>query len=199
MTDVIVFDLYGVIAHPHSEQAESDIAALAGVPKEAFWEAYWACRPEYDLGLDGGAYWDNVARRLGTRFPDLATLTETDVGALSHSDPEMVALVEDLAREGRTLGILSNIVEDVVPVWEKQEWMKHFSVRTYSCRIGVIKPDPRAYEAVARDLGVEVGQILFFDDREENVLAARSAGMVAEVFTSAAQVREVVGTMPPTW
>jgi putative hydrolase of the HAD superfamily len=34
---------------------------------------------------------------------------------------------------------------------------------------------------------------MFFDDREANVIAARAAGMTAEVFTSPDQVRGLVG------
>ncbi|WP_219471517.1 HAD-IA family hydrolase, partial [Nonomuraea rhizosphaerae] len=68
-------------------------------------------------------------------------------------------------------------------------WLGRFASLTYSCRIGVAKPDPRAYEICARRLGVPPGKVLFFDDNEANVVAAREAGMKAELFTSAAQVR----------
>ena len=106
----------------------------------------------------------------------------------------MVELVAELAGQGRTLGLLSNIIEDLVPVFEALHghWLGHFTALTYSCRIGVAKPDPRAYEICARRLGVTPADVLFFDDSERNVVAARAAGMTAEVFTSPGQVRGIL-------
>jgi putative hydrolase of the HAD superfamily len=72
-------------------------------------------------------------------------------------------------------------------------WLRLFTALTYSCRIGVAKPDPRAYLACAEQLGVGPQDVLFFDDRESNVLAAREVGMAAEVFVSPEQVRERLG------
>jgi putative hydrolase of the HAD superfamily len=106
----------------------------------------------------------------------------------------MVELVTELAGQGRPLGLLSNIIEDLVPVFEgiHGHWLRHFTALTYSCRIGVAKPDPRAYEICARRLGVAPADVIFFDDNERNVVAAREAGMTAEVFVSPERVREVL-------
>jgi putative hydrolase of the HAD superfamily len=80
-------------------------------------------------------------------------------------------------------------------VFEKRhgQWLRLFTALTYSCRIGVAKPDPRAYQICAEQLGVAPQDVLYFDDREVNVVAAREAGMAAEVFVSPEQVRERLG------
>jgi putative hydrolase of the HAD superfamily len=191
MPDVIVFDLYGVIARVQTREDKHGLVELAGVPGERFWEAYWGCRPAYDAGQDGGAYWAAVAGWLETSFADVDALMAADLASWCHVDQEMVGVVHELADRGRRLGLLSNIIEDLVPVWETRhgDWLGRFASLTYSCRIGVAKPDRRAYEICARQLGVEPGQVLFFDDNQANVVAAREAGMAAELFTSAAQVR----------
>ena len=41
------------------------------------------------------------------------------------------------------------------------------------------KPDARIYSAVLDRLGVEAGKVIFFDDIEANVVAAKAAGMQA--------------------
>ncbi|MER6949961.1 HAD family phosphatase [Nonomuraea sp. NPDC000554] len=191
MADVIVFDLYGVIARTQTDEAKKRIVDLAGVPGEQFWEAYWACRPAYDAGQESRAYWDAVAGRLGTRFRSVEALIEADLDSWCRVDDEMVGVVLDLADRGRRLGLLSNIIEDLVPIWEDRhgDWLGRFAALTYSCRIGVAKPDPRAYEICAARMGVPPEDVLFFDDNETNVVAAREAGMAAELFTSAHQVR----------
>ncbi|MFC4009598.1 HAD family hydrolase [Nonomuraea purpurea] len=191
MANVIVFDLYGVIARTQSAEARERIVELAGVPEERFWEAYWACRPAYDAGQDGASYWQAVAGRLGVSFADAGALLAADLDSWCRVDDSMVEVVHELADQGVRLGLLSNIVAELVPVWESRhsEWLGRFAALTYSCRIGVVKPERRAYEICAEMIRAAPGEILFFDDNEVNVIAAREAGMAAEVFVSAEQVR----------
>ncbi|MER7547093.1 HAD family phosphatase [Spirillospora sp. NPDC127506] len=193
MADVIVFDLYGVIARTQAPEAVRRIEELAGAGGPAFWDAYWACRPAYDAGQESAAYWADVAARLGVRFRDVPALIEADLDSWTRVDDEMVALVHDLADAGRTLGLLSNIIADLVPRFEARHGalLDRFDALVYSCRIGVAKPDPRAFEICAERLGAAPGDVLFFDDSERNVRAAREAGMRAEVFTGPAQVRSL--------
>ncbi|WP_188188219.1 HAD family hydrolase [Nonomuraea sp. SYSU D8015] len=197
MANVIVFDLYGVIARTQSAAARQQIVELAGVPEERFWEAYWACRPPYDAGQDSVAYWGAVAERLGTRFADVPALIAADLESWCHVDGDMVAVVHELADQGHRLGLLSNIIEELVPMWESRhgDWLGRFAALTYSCRIGVAKPERRAYEICAEAVGAAPQDILFFDDNEVNVVAAREAGMRAEVFASPEQVRALAQTM----
>lgn len=195
MPDVIVFDLYGVIARTQTPEAVRRIEETAGVDGARFWDAYWACRPGYDAGQESAAYWADVAGLLGAAFPDVPALIEADLDSWTDVDDAMVALVHELADEGRALGLLSNIIDDLVPRFEARHgaWLSRFDALTYSCRIGVAKPDPRAYEICAERLGVRPADVIFFDDSERNVLAARRTGMRAELFTSRDQVRSLVG------
>ncbi|MFC4906385.1 HAD family hydrolase [Actinomadura gamaensis] len=190
MSQTIVFDLYGVIARTQTEAAKKHIEELAGVAGTPFWTAYWDCRPAYDAGQPSAAYWANVADRLDTRFPDVPALIEADLASWTGVDDRMVALVSELADQGRTLGLLSNIIADLVPRFEAKhgDWLSRFAERVYSCQIGVAKPDPRAYEICAARLSVHPSDVIFFDDNARNVEAARQAGMTAELFTSPAQI-----------
>ena len=197
MPQTIVFDLFGVIARTQTEAAMRRIEELAGVSGPPFWDAYWAGRPAYDAGQPSVDYWSGVGERLSVRFASdaVAALLEADLESWTEADDRMVDLVAELAGLGRSLGLLSNIITDLVPVFERRHghWLRHFTARTYSCRIGVAKPDPRAYRICAEQLGVGPRDVLFFDDRESNVVAARETGMTAEVFTSPEQVRRRLG------
>jgi HAD superfamily hydrolase (TIGR01509 family) len=57
-----------------------------------------------------------------------------------------------------------------------------------SAEEGVAKPDPELYLRACHRLGVAPACAGFVDDREENVVGARSAGLHAEVFVSAHQL-----------
>lgn len=52
-----------------------------------------------------------------------------------------------------------------------------FDVSVYSCDLGVKKPDPAYFRRAADLIGVDPIAVLFVDDREDNVEAARSVGM----------------------
>ncbi|GAB3983791.1 HAD family phosphatase [Actinoallomurus acanthiterrae] len=193
MPSAIVFDLFGVIALPQTPEAKRRIERIAGVRPEVLWDAYWALRKPYDAGQTSAEYWAAVGDRMGVRYaPDtIDALTEADLASWTDTDPAMVALVGELAGRGYRLGLLSNIIADLVPMFEKKHgaWLAHFDARTYSCAIGVAKPDHRAFEIAAGSLGVTPADCLFIDDTEVNVVAAREVGMRAEVFRSAEQVR----------
>ncbi|MCP2339601.1 HAD family hydrolase [Actinomadura rupiterrae] len=200
MSQTIVFDLYGVIARTQTDAAKKHIEDLAGVAGPPFWTAYWDCRPAYDAGQSSPAYWAAVADRLGTRFADVPALIEADLDSWTDVDDRMVTLVTRLADQGRTLGLLSNIITDLVPRFEAKHhtWLDRFTERVYSCEIGVAKPDPRAYEICATRLGVPPSDILFFDDTPQNITAARKTGMTAHLFTTPTQLTPLLSPTPHT-
>jgi putative hydrolase of the HAD superfamily len=55
-----------------------------------------------------------------------------------------------------------------------------FDVSCYSWELGAAKPDPAFFAAAARRIGAAPAAILFIDDTEPNVTAARAAGLAAE-------------------
>ncbi len=59
---------------------------------------------------------------------------------------------------------------------------------------GVVKPDRRIYEITAVRVGMDPAEVLFFDDRQDNIDAARAFGFDAERFESAAGVRDALAT-----
>jgi putative hydrolase of the HAD superfamily len=68
----------------------------------------------------------------------------------------------------------------------------HFDHLFLSHETGFFKPEPAAYLEVIRKLALAPQQILFFDDKPENVDAARQTGMEAHVVNGPAAVRKVI-------
>ena len=67
--------------------------------------------------------------------------------------------------------------------------------------MGHMKPDPEAYQFVCDDMGLDPDQIVFFDDTEANVSAARAFGFDAHLVDGPRQIEQVltdVGLLPPT-
>ncbi|MFH8484564.1 HAD family hydrolase [Streptomyces longisporoflavus] len=192
-TDVVLFDLFGVIARHQSTEGKDRLVRTAGVPAPEFRDAYWGQRRPYDQGeLTGPAYWNRVADALAVRFDQrrIAELIAADVASWSAVDETMVALVEELAVSGRRIALLSNIPEELALYYEAHHpWLEHFSVRAFSCRMGHAKPDPGAYRWCLQALNADPNRALFVDDREENIHAAKETGIRAHLFTGPEQLR----------
>ncbi|MGW0904278.1 HAD family hydrolase [Streptomyces sp. NPDC002853] len=194
--DVLLFDLFGVIARHQSAEGKDRLVRTAAIPAPEFWDAYWTLRQPYDQGeLTGAAYWGQVADSLATRFDErrIAELIEADVASWSAVDEAMVALIEELAAAGRGIALLSNIPEDLATYYEKEHrWLKHFPLRAFSCRIGHAKPDPGAYAWCLNALGAAPDRVLFVDDREDNIRAAMAMGMRGHLFTTPERLRHAL-------
>ncbi|MEV8319879.1 HAD family phosphatase [Streptomyces sp. NPDC059900] len=194
--DVVLFDLFGVIARHQSAEGKDRLVRTAEVPAAAFWDAYWARRQPYDRGeLTGPAYWRQVADTLAVRFDErrIAELVEADVAGWSAVDETMVALVEELAASGRRIALLSNIPEELATYYEEHHrWLKHFPLRAFSCRMGHAKPEPGAYQWCLRALNTDPNHVLFVDDREENIRAAETTGIRGHLFTDPERLKTVL-------
>jgi epoxide hydrolase-like predicted phosphatase len=60
-------------------------------------------------------------------------------------------------------------------------------VLVYSYEVGIEKPDRRIYEITCERLGVRPGEVVFLDDLEANVAAARQLGMRSVLFQHTTQ------------
>jgi putative hydrolase of the HAD superfamily len=58
----------------------------------------------------------------------------------------------------------------------------------FAAEFGLVKPDPEVYLRCLHALDAEAGRTLFVDDKAENVIGARRAGLHAVQFTDAAQL-----------
>ncbi len=65
-----------------------------------------------------------------------------------------------------------------------------FDVKVFSCIEGVIKPDRKIYEITLKKLGVKPEEVVFVDDKEENVKAAQDIGINTILFKNSEQFKK---------
>jgi putative hydrolase of the HAD superfamily len=110
----------------------------------------------------------------------LQALIDADTKVWTQPNVEMMEWAERLNRAGIKTGILSNIGDAMeLGVRGRFPVLDGFTHHTFSHRLGIAKPDAAIYRHAVDGLGVASSEILFVDDREENIAAARAAGMVA--------------------
>lgn len=107
--------------------------------------------------------------------------------------PEMTALNSDIRGRGLPTFVLSNTNEIAIShVRRNFPFFGQFTAYVFSFEHGVMKPEPPIYEIVERLSGCRGGEILFLDDKPENVEAARKRGWQVVCHQSAATSIEAV-------
>lgn len=85
-----------------------------------------------------------------------------------------------LAERSVPVGLVSNAALDLAAAFERSTMRRLFSTCTFSCSVGVAKPDRAIYVAAAESLGVESVNLLFVGDGSDDELAgAALAGLTA--------------------
>lgn len=122
---------------------------------------------------------DLFARSRGIRatpqeFLDVWLDVKPDIGVL--------ALCDELRAGGLRVYVASNQQEiRGAHIAANLGYEAHFDGQFYSFMLGVAKPDHAFFEAIVGELGVTGAETLFVDDVEENVEAARTVGLTAEL------------------
>ncbi|TDE37739.1 HAD family phosphatase [Nonomuraea mesophila] len=182
----IVFDYGGVLSLPQPESDADAMARAAGADPEVFGSGYWEHRLAFDRGsLTPFTYWSAVLGRPVTHS-EVARLVAMDIASWAHPDAGTVALLGELIEAGRDVALLSNAPVCVSDGLDELPWIAAIGRRFYSGRMGLVKPDREIYDEVARALGADPSDIVFVDDRPENVRGAERAGMTGVHFTGAA-------------
>ncbi len=106
--------------------------------------------------------------------------------------PGVPALIAQLEERRIPLYGLSNIPAEVShETFDAFPMIRVLRDIVISGHEGVIKPDPRIYEiALARMGNPDPGEVLFIDDRQENVDAARALGFLAHRFETAEKLAD---------
>jgi putative hydrolase of the HAD superfamily len=191
--EAVIFDYGKVLSNSEDPHAQQKLIALTGLDREAFDHHYWRNRHAYDQGvLNGRTYWEKVAADAGVAFTleQVEDLIETDVVMWTSLNEEMLGWVIALQDAGIKTAILSNMGEDVL-AYMRQEfgWLAHFQHHTWSCELGICKPDPAIYLYTCEKLSVAPSRALFLDDKPENIASASGVGLNAVLFDNIEQLR----------
>lgn len=191
----ILFDYGMVLSGPPNPSAWSRMRSLTTLDEERFHRGYWAHRHDYDGGtLTGQAYWRLITAEAGLPVPTpevLSALYDADTDLWTDLNLPMAEWAQSLQRARIPTGILSNIGDQMeAGVLRKHPWLNSFTHITWSHRLQTAKPDPAIYRHAAEGLAQSPFNILFLDDKLENIEAAHNAGMQTIQYSTHQHFRE---------
>jgi putative hydrolase of the HAD superfamily len=177
---VVLFDYGQVLSGPPNPSAWATLRAVSGLDEARLHTAYWEFRHAYDSGaLTGVEYWRAVASHAGVEFDvaQMLGLMAADIDVWTKLNQPMVDWAARLQCAGIRTGVLSNIGDCIGEgIVARLPWLANFDHCTWSYELKLAKPDPEIYRKTAEALNAAPEEILFIDDREENIAAAAALG-----------------------
>ena len=175
---LLALDFGGVVVEFIDDGVLEAMSKHTGFDHPTFTERYWRHRSDFDRDrytlLE---YWRLVT---GEENPPIDALVSLDLAGWSRSDPAIIRWAEGLKERGLKLALLSNMATPTYESLQKDEhWPTFFDYYIISGVLKVNKPDRAIYEHLIAVSGTKPSEILFIDDLEHNVTAARAAGLQA--------------------
>jgi putative hydrolase of the HAD superfamily len=188
----VVFDFGGVLTgEPNREAIVTFINQSFHFSMEEFEKVNQEKRLAIKQGKTDEEFWIGYAKDKGIILPpDWATSFRSVMKDAIGVNPEMYVLVDQLKSNQVPVALLSNIDDRLAKIIKDCGLYKPFEPCLLSCEIGIEKPDPKAYELLLKILELPAQDVIFIDDKSENVEAAKQMGIDGIVFESSQQIRD---------
>ncbi len=183
---VVLFDLGGVVCRFDPQPRLDTIADECGLSAGEVHERVWGAElsREFDAGHYTTAEWFDLITELLRWRADFVHFRDVMLSALT-PDNEMLALVDEVRPHART-AMLTDSAPLLLEAMPRRfpQLVERFDPMLFSCELGALKPSREAFDAAIERLGEPAERVLFIDDTQANVKAARALGMRAHRFTS---------------
>ena len=170
-----VFDLFGTLVDPVDGPAYwrllERIAGVLDLPPDDFRDLWRKTSRERNLGIypDLRASFAYIAGQLGSpatpsRLDEASRLRSAYETGVLVPRPDTVTTLETIRRAGIKTALVSNCSGSVPALWGDSSLQNLFDATVFSCRVGLMKPDPRIYRLVLDAFGVPPEACLYVGD-----------------------------------
>lgn len=178
----IGFDWTGVV-YVHPVQLSKVGAQFLGISQEVFKEAYFKHNHLRNLSEIGAKeFWRIVFRELRQESRADAFSDLLDTFPQGQINTEILPIIWQLKKQGYRMGLLSNNSLAGATEARAAGVDALFDVTIFSAEVGVMKPDPKAFELLANRLAVPLDAMVFIDDTEKSLARADEAGFVPVLY-----------------
>jgi HAD superfamily hydrolase (TIGR01509 family) len=183
----VIFDLGGVAFHYDPQQRLDRFAEHIGEPPEVVRKRLIdsGYARDCDSGrMKGDAVYREGVRLLGHRMT-MERFSDLWVSAFSPNDA--VITLATALKPRAAVALLTNnstLVREGLELRHAPA-MSVFRPALFSSDVGLLKPDPRIFDAIVNLLGVDPDQALFVDDAAKHVGSAASMGLAVHHFQNA--------------
>ncbi|MCX5637341.1 MAG: HAD family phosphatase [Planctomycetota bacterium] len=188
--EAIIFDWGGVLIDDPRPALMRYCSKALGVSEKDYLVAHWKFAADFIKGLiSEDVFWARVCGELNKPRPKVQSLWGDAFRAAYSPMPQVFAMVSRLRNIGCKTALLSNTEVPAVEFFGELQY-DMFDVAVFSCAEGITKPERKIYEITVDRLGLQPGQVVFIDDRLENINGAKQAGLNTILFRDIEQVRK---------
>ena len=192
---VLVLDCDGVVRHydlPATLAAEAALGLPPGAISKVALDQDLLRRASTGK-ITAAAWADEVGRLVAEQHAvDAAAVADLWANAAWAVDEEVVELVRAVQARGVATAVFSNATDRLEEDLASVGVADAFGTIVNSSRIGEMKPDPVFYAAACEAAGVQPAEVLFVDDRVENVVGALRGGLHGIHYQGAGRLRAVL-------
>jgi HAD superfamily hydrolase (TIGR01509 family) len=193
---VFVFDFGGVVIKWKNNNPIYDyVADRYGIPQAEMRRVFELSLPRLETGdVPMREFLEEALGEFGKRLmrgdsPD--RLWTLPFERLTKLRAGTVELVESLRRRGYLVYLFSNTSPPHARLLRRKGWDRLFDGFLSSCELRSMKPSATAFERALAEIGAAPSDVVFVDDKEENVKGARDFGIRwALRFTSIARLKK---------
>jgi putative hydrolase of the HAD superfamily len=194
--EFLYFDMGNVLLRFSHERMAEQMSRVVGTDPSTAWRVLFDGASGLHWPYERGEF---SREHFYARFCEAASVRLPDVDALDAAandifelNAPIIGLVGRLSAAGYRLGVCSNTTQSHWTHCTSRfgALTTVFPVHALSFRLRAMKPDPRFYIAATKLAGIVPEQILFTDDRADNVAAAQAAGWDAVQFESVSQLNQ---------
>ncbi len=140
--------------------------------------------------IDAGALFRETIYETAEAHPDQAAAIrmwhDNWIEMASPRIDRSILLLRALRNKGVPVFALTNFgIHSFAYAQTQYDFLSEFDRAYVSGHMGVIKPDPRIYEMVEAESGLSGAQLIFADDRADNIATAEARGWRGHLFTGA--------------
>ncbi|MBS0628974.1 MAG: HAD family phosphatase [Verrucomicrobia bacterium] len=187
----VIFDWGNVIASPDRDMIANFLCDCLHISKSEFESVNLEKRKAVSAGQPEIGFWLEYAQAKGIELPqDWPEQYNQTLRASINADQKIYSLIDTLKKNGLRVGLLSNINDRHKQMIEDFGFYEPFEPCLLSCEMGLEKPDPRVFELLLSSLDLPAHEVVFIDDKIDNVEAAKQLGIDAIHFQSEPQLKD---------
>jgi epoxide hydrolase-like predicted phosphatase len=179
MIKAFLFDWGGVMSDGgRGGLLEDKLSKSLNIPPEEAFKLIGRGWEDYKIGkIDEKTFWQLMEKDHGAPIAQDKRQIWNTWEEISDM-PEMTDLVRKLKKDGYQVGVVSDTIPNTASEIRAHGGYDVFDFEILSFEVGYAKPDPMIYK-IAMDYlpGVKPSEIVFIDDTENRVAAAKELGM----------------------
>ncbi len=189
---ILILDLGNVVFPMQFEKFNAWLDSCKGSPVDNFEEHFHKIYLDYERGdFDTKIFMSRLKSELNLTFSD-EKYKEMWVSIWKENTEGITEVVSDFKDKIQCCVLSNTNALHIEHYLKTKPILSMFDKLYFSHELKSAKPEEKIYKKVAVDLECEPNQIVFFDDKIENIESAKACDWDAYIFEDADQVRRIL-------